>query len=138
MARNNAAGGAGLLLGGLILASGLVSAEAHPSQLGVVNTREHPVTYPLGMMFLGLALLAIPFSPIKRRDDLVRAFQVRPDAISAAQVVVAQVTVEAERKPMALVREYSEYLSEIAQPFIFASGMACDASKERLSIRLDQ
>ena len=66
MARNNAAGGAGLLLGGLILASGLVSAEAHPGQLGVVNTREHPVTYPLGIMFLGLALLAIPFHFLKQ------------------------------------------------------------------------
>jgi hypothetical protein len=33
-----------------------------------VDTREHPVTFPLGVMMLGLALLAVPFHYLKQSN----------------------------------------------------------------------
>ena len=34
----------------------------------VVNTREHPVTFPLGLMMIGLAVLAVPFYYLKQSN----------------------------------------------------------------------
>ena len=36
--------------------------------IDVVNTREHPVTFPLGLMMIGLAVLAVPFYYLKQSN----------------------------------------------------------------------